>query len=318
MSFMSQSFLGQRKSHHNPPSSPERKSKSSSSFFGASNNGSNGGICGNKWLLFFLLPGNLFAILVLFHFNSIPTKKQEYPVEIPAHMQMRTAVDASYIPKADNKPLVQSESKQTKQDESQPAADDDEQDINEIDSYKEDVLEQGQPQSTPLVLTTESDGDGEEEEDKALLVNSKENKEEEDILTMNFPDDDSKLKATLQLSPQVYPQSSTKQFVNFRTSSCLYLCSRAKALGWKASYIDYTNMKFPGLLLIRWNMYSKYRYLTRTVINQIGLGSACIGGGKGLQVSYIYVFNYLIASNSLLIVSNFIFNIVIMSPTTCC
>ncbi len=310
MSFTSQSFLGQRKPHHNPPSSPERKSKSSSSFFGANNNGSNGGICGNKWFLFFLLPGNLFAILVLFHFNSIPTKKYEYPVEIPAHTQTRTVADTSYIPNAEIKALVLTESKPAKQDDDQSAATDDEQDINEIDSYKEEVLEQSQSQQTnrnnqkssAVTVTSDGDGDDDEEENKALMVNSKENKEEEDILTMNFLVDDSKLKAALQLRPQIYPQSSSKQFVNFRTSSCLYLCSRAKALGWKASYIDYTNMKFPGLLLIRWNMYSKYKYLTRTAINQVGLGSACIGGGKGLQVSF-----------KCLILSNLLFKFLTMS-----
>ena len=85
------------------------------------------------------------------------------------------------------------------------------------------------------------------------------------------------------LSAQIQGKRS-KTFVYFRSKTCSYLCVRAKALGWKPGILDLNAKVYPTLLLIRWNSYDRYKHLTKTIINQVGSGSSCIGGGKGIQL----------------------------------
>jgi hypothetical protein len=75
-----------------------------------------------------------------------------------------------------------------------------------------------------------------------------------------------------------------KTFVYFRSKGCPHLCVRAKSVGWTPGVLDFTNKVFPDMLLIRWTVYSKYQHLTKTLINQVGTGASCIGGGKGIQL----------------------------------
>ena len=87
----------------------------------------------------------------------------------------------------------------------------------------------------------------------------------------------------LKLRTQIYPTDKTKTFVNFRTQSCGHLCIRAKETGWRPSSLV-VGSHYPSLLFIRWNQYGKYMTLGRTIVNQVGKGSSCIGGGKGIQL----------------------------------
>ena len=75
-----------------------------------------------------------------------------------------------------------------------------------------------------------------------------------------------------------------KTFVYFRSKGCPHLCVRAKSVGWTPGVLDFTNKIFPDMVLIRWTMYARYLHLTKTLINQVGSGSSCIGGGKGIQL----------------------------------
>ena len=75
-----------------------------------------------------------------------------------------------------------------------------------------------------------------------------------------------------------------KTFVYFRSKGCPHLCVRAKSVGWVPGVLDFSNKIFPDLLLIRWTVYSRYQHLTRTLVNQVGTGASCIGGGKGIQL----------------------------------
>jgi hypothetical protein len=92
-----------------------------------------------------------------------------------------------------------------------------------------------------------------------------------------------KASGSLSLVPQI-PKNKGKTFVYFRSKTCSYLCARAKVLGWKPGIVDLTNHIYPTMLLIRWTAYDRYRFLSRTIVNQVGAGSSCIGGGKGIQL----------------------------------
>ena len=75
-----------------------------------------------------------------------------------------------------------------------------------------------------------------------------------------------------------------KTFVYFRSKGCPHLCTRAKSAGWTPGVLDFYNKVFPDMLLIRWTMYGKYQHLSKTLVNQVGSGASCIGGGKGIQL----------------------------------
>jgi hypothetical protein len=75
-----------------------------------------------------------------------------------------------------------------------------------------------------------------------------------------------------------------KTFVYFRSKGCPHLCTRAKSVGWTPGVLDFYNKIFPDMLLIRWTVYGKYQHLTKTLVNQVGTGASCIGGGKGIQL----------------------------------
>lgn len=79
-------------------------------------------------------------------------------------------------------------------------------------------------------------------------------------------------------------QGKRKTFVYFRSKSCTHICQRAKSVGFTPGILDFANRVYPDLLMIRWNVYGRYSHLTKTVINQVGSGGSCIGGGKGIQL----------------------------------
>mmetsp|Transcript_11741 Transcript_11741/g.13625 ORF Transcript_11741/g.13625 Transcript_11741/m.13625 type:complete len:575 (+) Transcript_11741:149-1873(+) len=72
-------------------------------------------------------------------------------------------------------------------------------------------------------------------------------------------------------------------FVNFRTKACSYFCSLIKDEGLRESQNNPYRMP-PEFLFIDYRKYTKYSSLKRTIINQVGRGSSCIGGGKGKQL----------------------------------
>mmetsp|Transcript_10040 Transcript_10040/g.11573 ORF Transcript_10040/g.11573 Transcript_10040/m.11573 type:complete len:594 (-) Transcript_10040:102-1883(-) len=72
-------------------------------------------------------------------------------------------------------------------------------------------------------------------------------------------------------------------FVNFRTKTCSYFCSLVKGEGYKESLTNPYRLP-PEMMFIDYRKYTKYSSLKRTIINQVGRGSSCIGGGKGKQL----------------------------------
>ena len=71
--------------------------------------------------------------------------------------------------------------------------------------------------------------------------------------------------------------------VNFRTKACSYFCKVHQDLGYKVSGLNPHRLP-PELLLISYTKYYHYNTLKHTLINVVGKGSSCIGGGKGRQL----------------------------------
>eukprot|EP00924_Labyrinthula_sp_SR-Ha-C_P010026 snap_masked-scaffold_21-processed-gene-5.88-mRNA-1 protein AED:1.00 eAED:1.00 QI:0/-1/0/0/-1/1/1/0/461 len=78
-----------------------------------------------------------------------------------------------------------------------------------------------------------------------------------------------------QVSP-IYPNTVN----NMRTTNCGYFCKIMLSTGLKLSI-----KRQPELLLINHRKWQTFFGLRNTLLNQIGRGSACIGGGKGKQLA---------------------------------
>ena len=84
------------------------------------------------------------------------------------------------------------------------------------------------------------------------------------------------------LPPRIVP-TNPMLLVNFRTKACSYFCKVHQDMGYKVSGLNPHRLP-PELLLISYTKYYHYNTLKNTMINVVGKGSSCIGGGKGRQL----------------------------------
>jgi len=96
--------------------------------------------------------------------------------------------------------------------------------------------------------------------------------------------------ASLALSAQRYllpkPQLTPdvkRSFAYFK-GPCKYLCMTLKKKGYK-QLPGLSIPAHPEMLIISYKSVSKYYNVKTSIVNQVGYGSACIGGGKGKQLA---------------------------------
>ncbi|GBG24297.1 Tubulin polyglutamylase TTLL5 [Hondaea fermentalgiana] len=85
-------------------------------------------------------------------------------------------------------------------------------------------------------------------------------------------------------APQI--KSSVPRSFNYKKGDCSasYLCKIMKKAGFK-SLPGLTVPTNPEMLIISYKSVGKYSSIKTSIVNQVGLGSACIGGGKGKQLA---------------------------------
>jgi len=288
------------------PSAAHHQSPSDSAFNGRGGAvyGSSPAGCSRNWLLLFvvliLVPGN---ILVLRTSTSVGLSnfylmaKQEEP----SAAENRVAVRHVYHRQPDEVWSVDAKERKIHRPhddihEKDPDAPDESPDVpEETDDQTEieraAVSTDGEHYSQsdfnrPAKEAMEEDDDGQETDkddsmESQVQVRDSPPPPEKPVLSRTYAIGDTMPVLPVQISGF---RKSSKTFVYFRSKGCPHLCQRAKSVGWTPGVLDFTSKAFPDMLLIRWTVYSKYQHLTRTLINQVGTGASCIGGGKGIQL----------------------------------
>jgi len=80
---------------------------------------------------------------------------------------------------------------------------------------------------------------------------------------------------------QVFPYKM-KTFSYVKSSECKYLCKSLKSAGWQSASSVYP--KSPEVVVSSYKQVSEFAHLKKAILNQVGRGSSCIGGGKGKQL----------------------------------
>lgn len=90
----------------------------------------------------------------------------------------------------------------------------------------------------------------------------------------------------IDINPSIVPVNPGV-VVNYRTKKCTYFCQLVLENGYKLQKksSSYPKSYPPELLLINFQKYGFYSSMKHTIVNMIGRGSSCIGGGKGRQLN---------------------------------